>query len=114
MLLAAAMIAPTPSFAEAPLTADISVSSRPARGKPEPIRFDFGYHKAPSESQRASIGTSGGMKEGKKLEMLMWGSGGAVVGSLAGPPGALIGGAVGALCGLVYSVAVVPRIKPKD
>jgi hypothetical protein len=45
--------------------------------------------------------------------MALWGSGGAIAGSLAGPAGAAIGGAVGALCGLVYSVAVVPRNGPE-
>ncbi|MBI3554423.1 MAG: hypothetical protein HY077_18155 [Elusimicrobia bacterium] len=53
-----------------------------------------------------------GLKEGKPLEMAVWGGGGAVAGSLAGPLGALIGAGAGALCGLLYSVIVVPHNGP--
>jgi hypothetical protein len=93
---------------------DVSVSTRTA--KPPPIEFRLDQR--PIEASeggrggRAGLGVSIGLKEGKPLEVLVWGSGGAVAGSLAGPPGALIGGAAGALCGLIYSKFVVPRNGP--
>ena len=81
----------SPCAAERTLIADVEFSSATAR------------------TQRRS---SGLLSEGKPLEVLVWGSGGAVAGSLAGPVGAVIGAGVGALCGLVYSVFVVPRNGP--
>ncbi|MBI5245855.1 MAG: hypothetical protein HY923_01640 [Elusimicrobia bacterium] len=102
-----------PSAAEPDLAADVAVSSA-AASKPgtvilkvEPIGGASPYHR------RTSIGLSGFFSEGKPLEMTVWGSGGAVAGSLGGPIGAVIGAGIGALCGLVYSVFVVPHNGPK-
>ena len=53
-------------------------------------------------------GRGGGMNEGIKLETLLWGGGGAVIGSLAGPVGTVVGGAVGFLVGLSIGI-VMPR-----
>jgi hypothetical protein len=55
---------------------------------------------------------TGGLAEGKRLEMMVWGGGGAIIGSVAGPVGAIIGGAVGAIAGLVVAVVIVPRNGP--
>lgn len=54
-----------------------------------------------------------GMNEGKPLEFLVWGGGGAILGSLAGPAGAALGGTVGAAAGLLFSTFVEPRTRPK-
>ncbi|MCX5795304.1 MAG: hypothetical protein NTY77_07420 [Elusimicrobia bacterium] len=50
----------------------------------------------------------GGLGEGVKLETLLWGGGGAIIGSLAGPVGTIAGGAVGFLVGLTIGI-VMPR-----
>jgi hypothetical protein len=55
-----------------------------------------------------SAGRGGGLSEGIKLETLLWGGGGAIIGSLAGPVGAVAGGAVGFLVGLSIGI-VMPR-----
>lgn len=89
------------------LTADLSVSSSTA--KPSPLVFDLGYHHAPAPGQRGSVGASGGLAEGKPLEVAYWGGAGAVAGSVAGPFGALVGGAAGAVVGLLVSVFASPK-----
>lgn len=99
-----------PAFAAAPLTADVTASSAPA--KASPFVFDLGYHKASGPAGRGSVGAAGGLSEGKPLEMTLWGGGGAVIGSVAGPLGAMVGAAAGAAAGLLYSVFVVPRNGP--
>jgi hypothetical protein len=53
-------------------------------------------------------GRGGGMSEGVKLETVLWGGGGAIIGSLAGPVGTIVGGAVGFLIGLSIGI-VMPR-----
>lgn len=50
----------------------------------------------------------GGIAEGVKLETLIWGGGGAIIGSIAGPVGTIAGGAVGFLVGLTIGI-VMPR-----
>lgn len=97
------------------MTAEVAISSAPASAKPgtvilkvEPVSGASSYHR------RTSIGLRGYFSEGKPLEMTVWGSGGAVAGSLAGPAGAIIGAGVGALCGLLYSIIVVPHNGPEE
>jgi hypothetical protein len=53
-------------------------------------------------------GGNAGLSEGIKLETLLWGGGGAIIGSLAGPGGTIAGGAVGFLVGLSIGI-VMPR-----
>ena len=55
-----------------------------------------------------SAGGGGGISEGIKLETLLWGGGGAIIGSLAGPVGAIVGGSVGSLVGLTIGI-IMPR-----
>lgn len=93
------------------MTADVAVTTA-AVHKPgtvllrvEPMTSDAPY-------RRRSIRLGHFFEEGKPLEMTLWGSGGAVIGSLGGPAGALIGAGAGALCGLVYSVFAVPHNGP--
>ncbi|MBI3550614.1 MAG: hypothetical protein HY078_16370 [Elusimicrobia bacterium] len=50
------------------------------------------------------------LDEGPMLQTLLWGGGGAIAGSLAGPPGAIVGGAVGAVVG--FAVGWVYKPKP--
>lgn len=75
-----------------------SSPTRPSRGK-----IDIGFIKGQGSHGRDSVGVGVGMKEGKPLQMGLWGSGGAVVGCLAGPAGAAIGGGVGLLAGYLFS-----------
>jgi hypothetical protein len=84
------------------LTADLSVSSSTA--KPQPLVFDLGYHHAPAPGQRGSVGASGGLAEGKPLEVAYWGGAGAIAGALAGPFGAVVGAAAGSVVGLLVSI----------
>ncbi len=111
-LASAALVAvlPVSSRAAPAAVADISVSTRSV--KTAPIEFHFDNRVIDPVHGRTTVGASGGFKEGKPLEVLVWGSGGAIAGSLAGPIGAAIGGGVGALCGLVYSKFVVPHNGP--
>ena len=55
-----------------------------------------------------SAGGGGGISEGIKLETLLWGGGGAIIGSLAGPVGAIVGGSIGSLVGLTIGI-IMPR-----
>lgn len=109
--LAALLALAVPGAAAPDLTADVAVSSAPAM-KPgtvilrvEPLTSDAPY-------RRRSLRIGHFFEEGKPLEMTLWGSGGAVAGSLAGPVGTMIGAGAGALCGLLYSVLVVPHNGP--
>lgn len=77
------------------LTSDVSISSMSAKGK------------------RSEAGQGGGISEGKPLEMTIWGGSGAVIGSLAGPAGTIIGAAAGAFVGLLISIFVVPHNGPE-
>ena len=63
---------------------------------------------APGQDQTTRPTSGGGIKEGRPLEVLLWGGGGAIVGSLAGPVGTVIGAAVGSLIGLAVGT-VMPR-----
>jgi hypothetical protein len=90
-LIAAALARPC----SADLIADVAVSTASA-----------------SPRRRSSAGTGAGLKEGKPLEVMLWGGGGAIAGSLAGPLGTIVGAGTGALCGLLYSVFIVPRNGP--
>ena len=56
----------------------------------------------------------GGMAEGKPLETMLWSGGGAIIGSVAGPPGAIIGAGIGAIAGLLVAVFVVPHNGPDE
>ena len=89
------------------MIADVTVSSV-AASKASPITFKLDS----TNEDRSSVGVSVGIKEGKPLEVLLWSSGGAIAGSLAGPAGAIIGAGAGALCGLLYSIIVVPHNGP--
>lgn len=80
-----------------------SSPTRPSRG-----RIDIGFIKGEGSHGRGSVGVSVGMKEGKPLQMSLWGSGGAVVGSIAGPLGAAVGGGAGLLAGYLFSRFVQP------
>ncbi len=112
VVLAAAM--PLPGFAAPALIADVAVSSAAAASKPAPLDIHFGIRVADGPHKRVSIGVMAGMKEGKPLEVMVWGGGGAIAGSLAGPLGTIIGAGTGALCGLLYSIFIVPRNGPKS
>lgn len=93
-----------PCAAAPTLSSEVAVSSAPKK-ESAPIQFKF-------DQTGRSVGAKGGLSEGKPLEVAVWGTGGAVAGSLAGPPGALIGAGVGAVLGLLYSVFVVPHNGP--
>lgn len=54
------------------------------------------------------VNRGGGISEGIKLEMVIWGGGGAIIGSLAGPVGTVIGAAAGSLIGLTIGI-IMPR-----
>ncbi|OGS01764.1 MAG: hypothetical protein A2V88_12560 [Elusimicrobia bacterium RBG_16_66_12] len=103
----------TPCAAAPALTADIPVSSAPVRSRAEPFTFQFGFQKGIGSRDRSSIGVGSGLKDGKPLELALWGGGGAVAGSIAGPAGAVVGAAVGAVVGLVVAVFAVPHNGPQ-
>jgi hypothetical protein len=111
LLLAAALA--SPCAADPDLAADVAASTRTAVRsgtvflRVEPVGGASPYHR------RTTIGLGRVLGEGKPLEVLVWGTGGAVAGSVAGPPGALIGAGVGALAGWMYSVFVVPHNGPE-
>jgi hypothetical protein len=110
VVLAAAM--PLPCFAAPALIADVAVSSEAVPSALAPIAIHFGTRLAAGPHERASIGVMAGIKEGKPLEVMMWGGGGAIAGSFAGPLGTIVGAGTGALCGLLYSIFVVPHNGP--
>jgi hypothetical protein len=69
---------------------------------------------APDQDQGARAASGGGLKEGRKLEVLLWGGGGAIVGSLAGPVGTIVGAAVGSLIGLAVGTVMPRKQKAPD
>jgi len=75
--------------------------------KPQPL--EFGFQKSDG---RTSAGVGIGLAEGKPLEVMVWGGGGALAGAVAGPLGAIVGAGAGTLLGLLYSVFVVPHNGP--
>jgi hypothetical protein len=98
----------------AALTTDVTVSTRPAPGpgagilRVEPREAPAGQGRA-----RRTIGFGRVLEDGVPLNVGVWGGGGAVIGSLAGPPGAIIGAGAGALAGLLYSAFAVPHNGPE-
>ncbi len=76
-----------------------------ARKKPPP--FVFGFDKTTGSP---TVGV--GLADGKTLEMSLWGGGGAMIGSVAGPVGIVVGGLLGAAVGLFVAVVVVPHDGP--
>ncbi len=109
-ILAATLAAPC--TAAPALTTQVSVASA-AAAKPAPVTFRFDSQLGPARQGHPSLSVSLGLKEGKPLEMMVWGGGGAIAGSLAGPLGAIIGAGVGAICGLLYSIMIVPHNGPE-
>lgn len=106
----AAALAP-PCAATPPLTAGVAVSSAPA-ASPGTVILRVMAQPGSVPYRRPSIGLGGVLMEGKPLEVMLWGGYGAVAGSLAGPLGTAVGAGTGALCGLLYSIFVVPRNGP--
>lgn len=102
-----------PMSAAAPAVPPQSGPLGDAAQKPKEFEFKVDAQPGPGGKDGASIGVSGGLAEGKPLEVMMWGGSGAVAGALAGPFGAAVGGVVGAACGLVYSVFIVPHNGPE-
>lgn len=114
LLLALALLAPSAAPAAEPsMTAGVSVST-PSSGagrtilRVEPLEAPRGTGRA-----RRSIGFGRVFEDGVPLNVGVWGGGGAVIGSLAGPPGAIIGAGAGALAGALYAIFVVPRNGPE-
>jgi hypothetical protein len=69
---------------------------------------------APGQEQGVRAVSGGGLKEGRPLEVLLWGGGGAIVGSLAGPVGTVIGAAVGSLIGIAVGTVMPRKQKAPD
>ena len=109
-LLLACLLA-SPSGAEVVASVPtVTVSSMPFHtdGKPA-VRVGL----LPAGPQgRAAVGASGGIGEGKPLEVMVWGGAGAIVGSTVGPLGTVVGAAAGSAFGLLFSMFVVPRFQP--
>ena len=106
---------PAPASSPAPLSSDPKFLNldKPAQ-KPKVTPFTF----TPlSPGERASggvgIGAGGGISEGKRLETMLWSSGGAVIGSIAGPAGTMIGAVAGAVAGLFVAIFIVPHNGPE-
>ena len=110
-LLAAALASPG-AAATLPLSADIAVSSAPF-SQPAPINYRFDYQKQAGPEGTSSVGVGVGLSEGKPLEMMVWGSGGAIIGGMAGPLGAIVGGSAGTVVGLLVSIFIVPHNGPE-
>ena len=102
----------SPCVAAPALTSNVAVSSPSARSGSEPFTFKFGFQKGAGVEGRSSLGAGGGIKEGKPLEMALWGGGGAVAGSMTGPVGAMIGAAAGMVAGWIVATFVVPKNGP--
>lgn len=84
--------------------ADLSVSTSPVSAPQEPIHWTLGYEKPlPGPAGRHTIGLGRVLGEGPVLQTSLWSGGGAIIGSLAGPPGAVLGAAAGAVAGLVVN-----------
>lgn len=113
-LVAAALLSSVcpPMAAAVPALTGVTVSSDAAKiDHGSAVEFRFGA--PPGGPGRAQAGVGVGIKEGKPLEVLVWGGGGAILGGMAGPAGAVIGGAAGAAAGLLYSVLVEPHTRPR-
>ena len=108
-LLAAALLAPQPAAALPAMTGDVTASSTAVKT----TDFKFRVEDDRTKHGRAEVGVSLMMDEGRPLEFLVWGGGGAILGSLAGPAGAALGAAAGAAAGLLFSTFVEPRTSPK-
>jgi len=92
--------------ADAPLKADVGVSTKAAdKG---PIEFKLSFEPGDGVRVPKHIGVRAKLAEGKPLQMMLWGGAGAVVGTLAGPFGAAVGGAAGVVAGLLFSIFVQP------
>lgn len=61
---------------------------------------------------RTAVGVGVGLAEGKPLQVMVWGGAGAIVGSMAGPLGTVVGAAAGSVTGLLFSLFAVPRFQP--
>ncbi|HVE13427.1 MAG TPA: hypothetical protein VNI01_08550 [Elusimicrobiota bacterium] len=93
------LVAAPRSAPAAPVTVDKSTATKPS-----------------ASAAKTTPGPSGpGISEGPALETLLWGSGGAVVGSFGGPVGALAGGLIGAAIGFVVGTfsARPPAAEPQ-
>ena len=103
------------AVAQPALKADVGVSSAPVRAKNEPFTFHFEFERPkpgqPSADQAHvhGVGVGAGIREGKPLEMTLWGAGGAMIGIIGGPVGIVVGAAAGAIAGLLVSVFAVPK-----
>jgi hypothetical protein len=65
------------------------------------------------QNQGVRAGSGVGIREGMPLEMLLWGGGGAIVGSIGGPVGAVIGGSIGSLIGAVVGAVMTRKSSPR-
>lgn len=111
-LSAALLLLGAPAAAEPSLVADPpSIST----GAPDKVILRVEPREAPAGAGRArrSVGLGTLFEDKAPLNIGVWGGGGAVIGSLAGPPGAMIGAGAGALAGLLYSIFVVPHNGPE-
>ena len=89
--------------------------SAPKKGSGD-IQWRLGDVHAPENggsSGRVGVGVGVGLEEGKLLETLIWGGGGAIAGAVAGPLGALVGGLVGAAGGMLVAIFVAPHNGPE-
>jgi len=111
-LLLSAVLASPAAAAEPSLIAEPpSVST----GAPAKVILRVEPREAPAGAGRArrSVGLGTLFEDKAPLNIGVWGGGGAVIGSLAGPPGALLGAGAGAFAGLLYSIFVVPHNGPE-
>jgi hypothetical protein len=107
-LLAAALASPCAAAPELAVAVSSAAASRPGT-----VILRVDPQTGTGRYRRPSLGLGRLFDEGKPLEVMMWGGSGAVAGSLAGPAGTIIGAGAGALCGLVYSIFVVPHNGPE-
>lgn len=94
------------------VTADIEVSTPAAVPGRMILRVEPREAPAGQGRARRSIGFGRVFEEGVPLNVGVWGGAGAVIGSLAGPPGAVIGAGAGALAGVLYAVFAAPHNGP--
>ncbi len=107
VVLAAALAAPGGA-------ADLALSSATIKNKSAPLEYRFRYDKPHSSVSRGSIGFGRVLAEGPVLQVGIWGGGGAVIGSVAGPLGTVIGAAAGTVAGLIvnaFTPAEAKRIR---
>lgn len=105
VVLAATLAAPSAAT-------DLTLSSATIRSRPAPLEYRLGYDKPHSTVSRGSIGFGRVLGEGPVLEVGIWGGGGAVIGSLAGPLGTVVGAAAGTVAGLIVSAFTPSGTKP--